>query len=156
MAAQQAAEVSDVEVGVIKTRSISQGMTAMLAFDPSAELADNVEMMTEDLDTVASGEVTQAIRDTAIDGQEIKKNDYMGIVDGAIKVTDQDLYQATVNTVTEMLADDSEIVTLIVGEDGNETEAQQVKEAVLAEDDELEVEIHQGDQPLYPYLISVE
>lgn len=156
MAAQQAAEVSDVQVGVIKTKSISQGMTAMLAFDPSAELAENVEMMTEDLDTVASGEVTQAIRDTAIDGQEIKKNDYMGIVDGSIKVTDQDLYQATVRTVTEMLADDSEIVTLIVGEDGDEAEAKKVKEAVLAHDDELEVEIHRGDQPLYPYLISVE
>lgn len=156
MAAQQAAEVSDVPVGVIKTKTISQGMTAMLSFDPSAELEENIALMTEDLDTVISGEVTQAIRDTVIDGQQINKNDYMGIIDGKIEVTNKDLYQATVDTVTEMLDEDSEIVTLMIGEDGTQTEAEKIKQAVLAVNEELELEIHNGDQPLYPYLISVE
>lgn len=156
MAAQQAAEVSDVSVGVVKTRSISQGLTAMLSFDASSDLTDNVEMMTEDLDTVISGEVTQAIRDTTLDGQQINKDDYMGIVDGDISVTGKDLYQTTLSMVKTMLEDDSEIITIIIGEDGDQAEAQKVKEAVLADNDELEIEIHEGDQPLYPYLISVE
>lgn len=156
MAAQQAAEVSDASVGVVKTRSISQGLTAMLSFDAISDLTDNVEMMTEDLDTVISGEVTQAIRDTTLDGQQINKDDYMGIVDGDISVTGKDLYQTTLSMVKTMLEDDSEIITIIIGEDGDQAEAQKVKEAVLADNDELEIEIHEGDQPLYPYLISVE
>lgn len=156
MAAQQAAEVSDASVGVVKTRSISQGLTAMLSFDASSDLTDNVEMMTEDLDTVISGEVTQAIRDTTLDGQQINKDDYMGIVDGDISVTGKDLYQTTLSMVKTMLEDDSEIITIIIGEDGDQAEAQRVKGAVLADNDELEIEIHEGDQPLYPYLISVE
>lgn len=156
MAAQQAAEVSDASVGVVKTRSISQGLTAMLSFDASSDLTDNVEMMTEDLDTVISGEVTQAIRDTTLDGQQINKDDYMGIVDGDISVTGKDLYQTTLSMVKTMLEDDSEIITIIIGKDGDQAEAQKVKEAVLADNDELEIEIHEGDQPLYPYLISVE
>lgn len=156
MAAQQAAEVSDASVGVVKTRSISQGLTAMLSFDASSDLTDNVEMMTEDLDTVISGEVTQAIRDTTLDGQQINKDDYMGIVDGDISVTGKDLYQTTLSMVKTMLEDDSEIITIIIGEDGDQAEAQKVKEAVLADNDELEIEIHEGDQPLYPYLMSVE
>lgn len=156
MAAQQAAEVSDASVGVVKTRSISQGLTAMLSFDAISDLTDNVEMMTEDLDTVISGEVTQAIRDTTLDGQQINKDDYMGIVDGDISVTGKDLYQTTLSMVKTMLEDDSEIITIIIGEDGDQAEAQKVKEAVLADNDELEIEIHEGDQPLYPYLMSVE
>lgn len=156
MAAQQAAEVSDASVGVVKTRSISQGLTVMLSFDASSDLTDNVEMMTEDLDTVISGEVTQAIRDTTLDGQQINKDDYMGIVDGDISVTGKDLYQTTLSMVKTMLEDDSEIITIIIGEDGDQAEAQKVKEAVLADNDELEIEIHEGDQPLYPYLMSVE
>ena len=156
MAAQQAAKVSDVPVGVVKTSSISQGLTAMLSFDASSDLNDNVEMMTEDLDTVISGEVTQSIRDTSIDGQQINKGDYMGIVDGDINVIGQKLYQTTVSTVKSMLEDDSEIVTIIIGEDGDSTDAQKVKDAILTENDDLEIEIHEGDQPLYPYLISVE
>ena len=156
MAAQQAAKVSDVPVGVVKTSSISQGLTAMLSFDASSDLNDNVEMVTEDLDTVISGEVTQSIRDTSIDGQQINKGDYMGIVDGDINVIGQKLYQTTVSTVKSMLEDDSEIVTIIIGEDGDSTDAQKVKDAILTENDDLEIEIHEGDQPLYPYLISVE
>ncbi|GBG94130.1 DAK2 domain fusion protein YloV [Ligilactobacillus salitolerans] len=156
MAAQQAAEVSDIPATVVKTKSISQGMTALLAFDPAASLADNQEMMTEDLDTVVSGQITQAVRDTTIDGQSIKKDDYMGLVDGKISVTDRELFQATVATIKAMLDEDSEIVTIIYGQDGTKEQAQAVQDEILAENDELEFELHEGDQPLYPYLISVE
>jgi dihydroxyacetone kinase-like predicted kinase len=80
----------------------------------------------------------------------------MGIVDGKILVDHEDRLQAAIETVTKMLDDDSEIVTIIIGQSGNEQEAQQIADAVSAVDDEIEVEIHQGDQPVYPYLIAVE
>lgn len=126
-------------------------MTALLSFDPSAELQANQAAMTEALDTVISGQVTQAIRDTTLDGLEIKKDDYMGIIDGKIKVSTADRQTAAIEMVQTMLDEDSEIVTIIVGEDGDMTEAEAISDAIMAQDDELEVEIHEGDQPVYPY-----
>ncbi len=105
---------------------------------------------------VVSGSVTQAIRDTTIDGLDIHTDDWMGIIDGKIKISETDRQQATIDMIQAMLTDDSEIITLIVGEDGTHAEAEAIAEAVEALDDELEVEIHEGDQPVYPYLVSVE
>ena len=102
MAAKQAAEVSDIPVGIVPTKTISQGLTAMLSFDPNASVDENVEAMTEDLDTVVSGEVTQANRDTVIDEIEIHKNDYLGIVDGSIRVDNPNLISATVEMIEKM------------------------------------------------------
>ncbi|WP_436668114.1 DAK2 domain-containing protein [Latilactobacillus sakei] len=156
LAAEQAAEVAEIPVEIVQSRTIAQGMTALLSFDPSAELQANQVAMTEALDTVISGQVTQAIRDTTLDGLEIKKDDYMGIIDGKIKVSTTDRQTAAIEMVQTMLDEDSEIVTIIVGEDGDMTEAEAISDAIMAQDDELEVEIHEGDQPVYPYLISVE
>ncbi|AYG32019.1 DAK2 domain-containing protein [Latilactobacillus sakei] len=156
LAAEQAAEVAEIPVEIVQSRTIAQGMTALLSFDPSAELQANQAAMTEALDTVISGQVTQAIRDTTLDGLEIKKDDYMGIIDGKIKVSTADSQTAAIEMVQTMLDEDSEIVTIIVGEDGDMTEAEAISDAIMAQDDELEVEIHEGDQPVYPYLISVE
>lgn len=156
LAAEQAAEVAEIPVEIVQSRTIAQGMTALLSFDPSAELQANQAAMTEALDTVISGQVTQAIRDTTLDGLEIKKDDYMGIIDGKIKVSTADRQTAAIEMVQIMLDEDSEIVTIIVGEDGDMTEAEAISDAIMAQDDELEVEIHEGDQPVYPYLISVE
>nr|WP_302685348.1 DAK2 domain-containing protein [Latilactobacillus fuchuensis] len=156
LAAEQAAEVAEIPVEIVKSRTIAQGMTALLSFDPSAEIEDNQAAMTEALDTVISGQVTQSIRDTTLDGLEIKKDDYMGIIDGKIKVSTTERLDAAIQMVEAMLDDDSEIVTIIVGADGDQTEAEQISDAVMAIDDELEVEIHEGHQPVYPYLISVE
>jgi len=156
LAAEQAAEVAEIPVEIVQSRTIAQGMTALLSFDPSAELQANQVAMTEALDTVISGQVTQAIRDTTLDGLEIKKDDYMGIIDGKIKVSTADRQTAAIEMVQTMLDEDSEIVTIIVGEDGDMTEAEAISDAIMAQDDELEVEIHEGDQPVYPYLISVE
>ena len=156
LAAEQAAEVAEIPVEIVQSRTIAQGMTALLSFDPSAELQANQVAMTEALDTVISGQVTQAIRDTTLDGLEIKKDDYMGIIDGKIKVSTADRQTAAIEMVQTMLDEDSEIVTIIVGEDGDMTEAEAISDAIMAPDDELEVEIHEGDQPVYPYLISVE
>lgn len=156
MAAKQAAEVSDIPVGIVPTKTISQGLTAMLSFDPNASVDENVEAMTEDLDTVVSGEVTQANRDTVIDEIEIHKNDYLGIVDGSIRVDNPNLISATVEMIEKMLDEDSEIVTLMYGRDSNKSQAEQVVEKLEASHDDLEFEIHDGGQPVYNFLVSVE
>lgn len=156
MAAKQAAEVSDIPVGIVPTKTISQGLTAMLSFDPNASVDENVEAMTEDLDTVVSGEVTQANRDTVIDEIEIHKNDYLGIVDGSIRIDNPNLINATVQMIEKMLDEDSEIVTLMYGRDSNKSQAEQVVEKLEASHDDLEFEIHDGGQPVYNFLVSVE
>lgn len=156
MAAKQAAEVADIPVGIVPTKTISQGLTAMLSFDPDASIDDNVEAMTEDLDTVVSGEVTQANRDTTINDVEVHKNDYLGIIDGDIQIDNSDLIQATIEMVEKMLDEDSEIITIMYGRDSNKEQAQKVVDGLKAKHDDLEFEVHDGGQPVYNFLVSVE
>ncbi len=156
LAADQAAEVCDVDAVVVPSKTIAQGMAAMLGFSRDADLEENKEAMTDELDTVISGQVTIAVRDTTIEGREIKKDDYMGIVDGNIVVTNPDRKEAAIEMVKAMLDEDSEVVTIIYGEDGNKEEAEAIETAVSELDEDLEIEIHEGNQPVYPYLISVE
>ena len=156
MAADQAAEVADIPTKVVHAKTIAQGMSAMLEFNPEADLAENQANMEGNLDMVKSGEVTNAVRDTTIDGQTIKKDDFMGIVDGKIVNTAADVKTAAIGMVKQMLDEDSEIVTILYGVDGDKETAEAIKEAILAIDDELDVQIYDGGQPVYPYLISVE
>ena len=156
LAADQAAEVCDVDAVVVPSKTIAQGMAAMLGFSKDADLEENKEAMTDELDTVISGQITIAVRDTTIEGREIKKDDYMGIVDGNIVVTNPDRKEAAIEMVKAMLDEDSEVVTIIYGEDGNKEEAEAIETAVSELDEDLEIEIHEGNQPVYPYLISVE
>lgn len=156
LAAEQAAQVADVTTVIVHSKTVSQGMTAMLGYNPDAELDDNQAAMEENLAAVKSGQVTHAIRDTELDGFDIKEGNFMGIVDGTIKVTDADLLKTAVATVKAMLDDDSEIVTIIYGTDTTEDVANQLQAAVEDLDDELETEVHDGGQPVYPFLISVE
>lgn len=156
LAAEQAADVADANVKVVHTRSITQGLSAMINFNKEADIDENVAAMEEALDDVISGQVTVAVRDTTIDGQEIKKDNYMGIVDGSIKVTDPDRKQATLEMVKAMLDEDSEVITIIYGADADQAEAQAIADEIQSWDEDYEIEIHEGDQPVYPYLISVE
>lgn len=156
MAADQAAEVADIPTKVVHAKTIAQGMSAMLEFNPEADLEENQANMEGNLDMVKSGEVTNAVRDTTIDGQTIKKDDFMGIVDGKIVNTAADVKTAAIEMVKQMLDEDSEIVTILYGVDGDKETAEAIKEAILAVDDELDVQIYDGGQPVYPYLISVE
>lgn len=156
MAADQAAEVADIPVAVVPSKTVSQGMTAMLAFNGDQSLEDNKSAMTEMLDSVVSGQITNAIRDTAIDGVEIHEGDYLGMVDGKIVLSEADRYQATFDTLNKMISDDIEIITIIVGEEGTQAEAEKLSEAIEASYPDLEVEIHEGKQPVYPYLLSAE
>ncbi|WLS84393.1 DAK2 domain-containing protein [Lactobacillus apis] len=156
MAAKQAAEVSDIPVGIVPTKTISQGLTAMLSFDADDTLENNVDNMTDSLEDVVSGEVTKANRDTTINGIEIHENDFLGIIDGDIQVAEKDLVQSTVDMIEKMLDEDSEIITVMFGRDSNKEEANQVVSALEEKHDDLEFEVHNGGQPVYNFLISVE
>lgn len=157
MAANQAAEVSeDAAVAVVATRTISEGLASLLAFNPEASLEDNQAAMSEQMALVSSGQITNAVRDTNIDGVEIKKDDFMGIVDGKILVSIADRKEATLATIEKMINDDSEILTIIYGEDADASEVEEITEAVEAKYPDVEVEVHEGNQPVYTYLLSVE
>ena len=156
MAAKQAAEVSDIPVGIVPTKTISQGLTAMLSFDPDDSLDDNVANMTDALDTVVSGEVTKANRDTTINDIAIHQGDFLGIIDGDIKVAASDLIVAASSMIEKMLDEDSEIITVMYGRDSNKNEAQRLVDELKKKHDDLEFELHDGGQPVYNFLISVE
>ena len=156
MAAQSAAEVLEQPAVVVETRTIPQGLTSLLAFDPSKSIEENQERMTAALGDVVSGSVTTAVRDTTIDGLEIHENDNLGMVDGKILVSNPDMHQTLTETLKHMLDEDSEIVTFYVGEDGSEELANEIAQEIAEEFEDVEVEIHQGQQPVYPYLFSVE
>ncbi|MFS9225171.1 DAK2 domain-containing protein [Streptococcus parasanguinis] len=156
MAAQSAAEVIDQPAAVVETKTIPQGLTSLLAFDESKSIEENYERMSASLGDVVSGSVTTAVRDTTIDGLEIHENDNLGMVDGKIVVSNPDMMETLEETFAHMLDEGSEIVTIYVGEDGSEELANELAQALAEKYEDVEVEIHQGGQPVYPYLFSVE
>jgi uncharacterized protein len=156
MAADQAAEVADIPVAVVPSRTISQGLTAMLSFNDQASLEENKETMTEMLSSVVSGQVTHAIRDTSIDGVEIKEGDFLGMIDGKILISNPDITATALSTLEQMINEDTEIVTILAGDEGTVEQANEFAEKLTEKHPDLEIEIHQGDQPVYPYLFSAE
>lgn len=156
MAAEQATQVTEANAAVVETRTIQQGLTAMLGYNPAEDLNTNEESMTEEIELVKSGQVTFAVRDTEINGLSIKKDDFMGIIEGQIQVSASDLYDVTVETIIKMIDEDSEIITLLIGEEGNEEDAEKLTDYIEKNYPDIEVEVHSGGQPVYPYLISVE
>ena len=156
MAADQAAEVSEIPAIVIPSKTISQGMMALLGFNDQLSLDENEAAMRDMLEEVVSGQITTAVRDTSIDGVEIKENDCLGMIEGKIVISNPDRFDVSLATLKSMINEDSEIVTIIVGEEGSTEEAEKLEQALVEWNDELEVEIHQGDQPVYPYLFSAE
>ncbi|ALT81475.1 hypothetical protein AU077_08250 [Streptococcus gallolyticus] len=156
MAAQSAAEVSEVPTAVVETRTVPQGFTSLLAFNPAQSLEENVEAMTASLSDVISGSVTLAVRDTSIDGLEIHKDDNLGMVDGKIVVSNPDMTTTLKETFAKMIDVNSEIITIYVGEEGNQELAEEISEYLESIYEDVEVEIHDGKQPVYPYLMSVE
>ena len=156
MAAQSAAEVLEQPVAVIETRTIPQGLTSLLAFDEHKTIEENHDRMTASLSDVVSGSVTTAVRDTTIDGFEIHENDNLGMVDGKIVVSNPDMFTTLTQTFEKMLDEDSEIVTIYIGEEGDKDLANNLAQDLMEKYEDVEVEIHQGNQPVYPYLFSVE
>lgn len=156
MAANQAASVVDEQVFVIPAKTVPQGMSALLAFNPDQEAEANEANMLSAIQQVKSGQVTFSVRDTHIDGKDIKKGDFMGILNGTIIGTSENQLSAAKMLLSEMIGEDDEIVTILYGEDASQEEAEQLEAFLSEKYEEIEVEIHNGKQPLYSYIVSAD
>lgn len=157
LASQQARSlVEDKNVVVIPSKTIPQGIMAMLNFMANKSPEDNEETMVREMANVKSGSVTYSIRDTVIQDIEIKQGDIMGIGDKGIMNTGSQVMATTVELVDKLIDEDSEIVTLYYGKDATEDEANLIADTIMKEHPEVEAEVHNGGQPVYYYLVSVE
>ena len=157
LAANQAKSLAkDKDVHVIETTNIPEGVAAMLGFIEGVDPAENAESMNESAKSIKEGEVTYAVRDTSLDGKDIKSGDIMGICGKSIEAVGSDITDTTVELIRSMLDEDSELVTLYYGEDMTEEDAAKVKSKIGLERLDVEFEIHDGGQPIYYYFISVE
>lgn len=157
MAANQAAQVTeDVNVVVVPSKTIPQGYTALMMFNEHASVEDNTEEMNQAITEVKSGQVTYAVRDTQMNGVDIKENDFIGILDKDIIVSVPERFESACALVDKMIDEDSEIVTILFGEGVDEDEADELAEYIESKYEDVEVTIFDGQQPVYSYIISVE
>jgi len=156
LAAEQSAELVEQDVAVVPTKNVPQGMAALLSFNPSGTLEENKESMTEAKEQVKSGQVTHAVRDTEIDGVSISKGDFMGLFDGKIVTATPEMDSTTHTLLAQMITDENEIVTVIYGEGVTEEQLAAIEAHIEETYPHVELELHNGGQPLYPFLISVE
>ncbi|WP_209122427.1 DAK2 domain-containing protein [Alkalihalobacillus sp. BA299] len=156
MAAEQAAEVADAEVVVIPSTTVPQGLAALLAFNPSTSLESNSATMKDAMSYVKTGQVTYAVRDTNMDGIEIKKGDFMGIAEKNIVSSGPSLVDTTKQLLEGMLDEESELLTIIWGEGATEDTVAELTSFVEESFEDVEIEVHEGKQPLYSFIFSVE
>ncbi len=157
LAANQAASlIEEKNVFVIPTKTVPQGITALINFMPDSSAEENAQRMAEELSNVKSGQVTYAVRDTLIDDKAIKQGDYMGIGDSAILSVGKDMESVTKDMVAEMVDEDSAIISIYYGEEVKEAAAQKLGAELEEQYPECEIEVHFGGQPIYYYVISVE
>lgn len=156
MAAEQAVKLLDIEAAVVATKTIPQGMAAILAFNPEATVETNQATMTEAFGHVKTGQVTYAVRDTSIDGVAIQKDDFMALAEGKIVLSTPVLKEAAEKVITDLVDANSEIVTIIYGEEISEENAADLIQFIEENYPDVEVEVFNGKQGLYPYIISVE
>lgn len=157
MAANQAVDlVEDKQIIVIPTKTIPQGITALVNYIPDHSAEENKEHMMAEIENVKTGQVTYAVRDTEIDGKTIKQNDFMGIGDKSILSVGTDLRATTLEMVDAMVDEDSAIVSIYFGSDSDEDSANELAAAIEEKYPDVEVEVNDGGQPIYYYVISVE
>ena len=157
MAANQAVDlVEDKQIIVIPTKTIPQGITALVNYIPDHSVEENKEQMMAEIENVKTGQVTYAVRDTEIDGKTIKQNDFMGIGDKSILSVGTDLMATTLEMVDAMVDEDSAIVSIYFGSDSDEDSANELAAAIEEKYPDVEVEVNDGGQPIYYYVISVE
>ncbi|MCL1949404.1 MAG: DAK2 domain-containing protein [Turicibacter sp.] len=157
MAANQAAEVTEAaNVVVIPSKTIPQGYTALMMFNDQGNLEDNLESMNQALSEVKSGQVTYAVRDTSMNGVDIKENDFIGILDKEIVVAAKNRFESVCALADKMLDEDSELVTVFYGEGTDEDEAGRLAEYIESKFEDAEVTVIGGEQPVYSYILSVE
>ncbi|EOD8515727.1 fatty acid kinase catalytic subunit FakA [Staphylococcus aureus] len=156
MASEQAASIVDAEVVVIPTKSIPQGISALFQYDVDATLDENKAQMADSVNNVKSGSLTYAVRDTKIDGVEIKKDAFMGLIEDKIVSSQSDQLTTVTELLNEMLAEDSEILTVIIGQDAEQAVTDNMINWIEEQYPDVEVEVHEGGQPIYQYFFSVE
>ena len=157
MAANQAVDlVEDKQIIVIPTKTIPQGITALVNYIPDHSAEENKEQMMAEIENVKTGQVTYAVRDTEIDGKTIKQNDFMGIGDKSILSVGTDLRATTLEMVDAMVDEDLAIVSIYFGSDSDEDSANELAAAIEEKYPDVEVEVNDGGQPIYYYVISVE
>lgn len=156
MASEQAASIVDAEAVVIPTKSIPQGISALFQYDVDATLEENKTQMADSVNNVKSGSLTYAVRDTKIDGVEIKKDAFMGLIEDKIVSSKSDQLTTVTELLNEMLAEDSEILTVIIGQDAEQAVTDNMINWIEERYPDVEVEVHEGGQPIYQYFFSVE
>lgn len=156
MAAEQAASVAPCGVSVIPTKTVPQGLAAAIAFNPEADVETNESVMKTAASTVKSGQVTYAVRDTSIDGVEIRKDDHMAIAEKKIVASSASSLEAAKKLVDALVDADDEIITILTGEGSSAEDVAALSAYIESKNDEIEIEVHDGKQPLYSYIFSVE
>ncbi|NBI90435.1 DAK2 domain-containing protein [Lachnospiraceae bacterium] len=157
LAAEQAAHMAeDKKIIVIPTKTVPQGITAVINFVPELSMEENTETMIEEIKSVSTGQVTYAVRDTIIDDKEIKQGDYMGIGDSGILSNGLDLLDVTFRMIEDMMEDDKELISIYYGSEVAEETAEELREKVEARYPKCDVELQYGGQPIYYYIISAE
>ncbi|HDA2406192.1 TPA: fatty acid kinase catalytic subunit FakA [Staphylococcus aureus] len=156
MASEQAASIVDAEAVVIPTKSIPQGISALFQYDVDATLEENKAQMADSVNNVKTGSLTYAVRDTKIDGVEIKKDAFMGLIEDKIVSSKSDQLTTVTELLNEMLAEDSEILTVIIGQDAEQAVTDNMINWIEERYPDVEVEVHEGGQPIYQYFFSVE
>jgi len=156
MAANQAKEISAKEVYVIPTKTIPQGVAALTTFNPEADAEANYDALMASLETVKSGSVTYAVRDTEIDGKEVKQGDFLGLIENKIKLVKRELYPLIEELIESMVDEESSSITLFYGEDVKEEEFNELVELLEEKYEDLDVMSVDGKQPLYYFIIAVE
>ena len=157
LAANQAKDLtSDKNVVVIPTKTIPQGIAALIGYVPGNSAEDNERFMSESIEGIRSGEVTYAVRDTKIDDKEIKSGDYMGIGDGSILAVGSKLDNVVLDMIDGMVDDSTELISIYYGEDIDEAKAGSLLKKVQKKHKNLEIELQYGGQPIYYYIVSAE
>ena len=156
MAAEQAAEISDKDIRVIPTKSIPQGITAITMFNYEANVDANEETLKEALEMVKTGSVTYAVRDTEMDGIEIKEGNMLGLVESKIKAVGEDYFEVAKEILESMIDEDSELITIFYGKDVDESKMEEFIAELEDKYDDFDVQCYKGDQPLYYFIMSVE
>ncbi|WP_294187098.1 DAK2 domain-containing protein [uncultured Clostridium sp.] len=156
MSAKQAAEISDKDVRVIPTTSIPQGITCVTMFNSEVEVDENEEALKETIDMVKTGSVTYAVRDTEMDGIQIKEGNMLGLIEGKIKKVGSSYVDVAEEVLSEMVDDESELITILYGSDVSEEEANEFVNKIEEKYEDLDVQCYRGAQPLYYFLMSVE
>ena len=156
MAAQAAQELATREVVVVPTKTVPQGITAMISYVPEKSAEENEEAMTEGIQMVKTGQVTYAVRDTHIDEKEIHQGDIMGLGDHGLLAVGQDILTVAEETIRAMVDEDSELISIYYGEDMSEEDAESLGEKIEQAYPDCDVEVNYGGQPIYYCVVSVE